>query len=66
MEQQVSPDNRVLDVASEQRAASDLTKLIRKFRWIGMETEAEQLQTMLRRFPPERRASLLSGPHSTD
>ena len=58
--------DRAVDVPPEQRAARELVTLIRKLRWIGMETEAGQLQTILRRFPPDRRASLLAGPHSTD
>jgi hypothetical protein len=56
----------VVDVTPEQRAARELAKLIRKLRWIGMEQEAEQLQTALGRFPSDKRASVLAGPHSTD
>ena len=54
------------DVAPEERTSCELVTLIRKLRWIGMETEAGQLQTVLRRVPPDRRASLLAAPHSTD
>ena len=56
----------VVDVTPEQRAAREVIKLIRKLRWIGMEAEAEQLQTALSGFPSDKRASLLAGPHSTD
>jgi hypothetical protein len=31
-----------------------------------LEREAEQLQTALSGFPPDKRESLLAGPHSTD
>jgi hypothetical protein len=58
--------HRLLDITPEQKAAREVVKLIRKLRWIGMEREAEQLQTALGGFPPDKRASLLAGPHSTD
>jgi hypothetical protein len=58
--------HRVVDVTPEQKAAREVVKLIRKLRWIGMEQEAEQLQTALSGFPSDKRASLLAGPHSTD
>jgi len=57
---------RVVDVTSEQKAAREVVKLIRKLRWIGLEREAEQLQTALSGFPSDKRASVLAGPHSTD
>ena len=57
---------RFLDITPEQKAAREVVKLIRKLRWIGMEREAEQLQTALSGFPSDKRASLLAGPHSTD
>jgi len=60
------PNHRLLDITPEQKAAREVVKLIRKLRWIGMEREAEQLQTALGGFPPGERASLLAGPHSTD
>jgi hypothetical protein len=56
----------VIEVTPEQRAAREVVKLIRKLRWIGLETEAEQLQLVLGEFPPDKRGSLLAGPHSTD
>ena len=55
-----------VDVTPEQCAAREVVKLIRKLRWIGMETEAKELQLVLGEFPSDRRASLLAGPHSTD
>lgn len=57
---------RAVDETSEQKAAREVVKLIRKLRWIGLEREAEQLQTALSGFPSDKRASLLAGPHSTD
>jgi hypothetical protein len=58
--------NDKVDVSPEERASCELVTLIRKLRWIGMETEAGQLQTVLRKVPPDIRASLLAAPHSTD
>jgi hypothetical protein len=58
--------HRIVDVTPEQKAAREVVKLIRKLRWIGLEQEAEQLQTALSGFPSDKRASLLAGPHSTD
>jgi hypothetical protein len=55
-----------VDISPEERTSCELVTLIRKLRWIGMETEAGQLQTVLRKIPPDRRASLLAAPHSTD
>jgi len=56
----------ILDVAPEQRAACEIAKLIRKLRWMGLENEARELQTVLSEFPTDQRASLAAGPHSTD
>jgi hypothetical protein len=33
------------DVSGEQRTLSEITKRIRKLRWVGMEDEAQRLQT---------------------
>ena len=35
------------DVSAEQRTSNELVKLIRKLRWMGMEEEAERVQTEL-------------------
>lgn len=59
-------EDTVVDATQEETAAREVVKLIRKLRWIGMEKEAEQLQTALSGFPPDKRASLLTGPDSTD
>ena len=52
------------DIWAEQRASSELVKLIRKLRWIGMEREAERLQTVLCRIPAAD--SVLAAPQDTD
>ena len=56
----------LLDISPEQRASTNLVKLIRKLRWIGMEEEAHQLQVALSRFPPEQTGIVLAGAPKTD
>ena len=58
--------DEVVDVTPEERISCELVTLIRKLRWIGLEAEAGQLQTVLRKIPPDRRASLMAIPHSTE
>jgi len=55
-----------LEVTIAQRQASEVIKLIRKLRWIGLESEARELQEVLVRLPSPRSGSLVAGPHSTD
>ncbi len=55
-----------LDVTVEQRGPDEVIKLIRKLRWIGLETQAKELQTVLEGLPSPHRGSLVAGPHSTD
>lgn len=52
------------DVSVEQRTSSELVKLVRKLRWIGLEEEAKQLQIALCRI--DSAATLLADPHGTD
>ena len=52
------------EVPSEQQAASDLVKRIRKLRWMGMEDEAERLQIELCRI--QQADSVLAAPVDTD
>ena len=52
------------DVSVEERTSSELVKLVKKLRWIGMEEEAEQVQVVLRAVDPA--ATLLAGPWDTD
>jgi hypothetical protein len=47
-------------------AAHELSRLILKLRWIGMEDEAKRLQAMANTLPAEERGSVLAGPFSTD
>ena len=43
------------DVSYPQRASADLAKRIRKLRWIGLDEEVNQLQTLLSGMPSEHR-----------
>jgi hypothetical protein len=36
-------EERPPDVSAEQRAADEIVKLVRKLRWMGMESEAKQV-----------------------
>jgi hypothetical protein len=58
-----SPESRNI---SPKSASTDLVKLLRKLRWIGMEEEARQLEIALSRFPPEQTATVLADAPSTD
>ena len=44
----------------------DLSKLILKLRWIGMEEEALRLELVARTLPAEQRGTVSAGPFSTD
>ncbi len=57
-EQQKRPD------VSARQQANELIKLIRKLRWMGMEEEAERVQSALRGGPPAD--SVVAAPHDTD
>ena len=59
-------DSNRCEVTAEQRRPDEVIKLIRKLRWIGMETEAKELQDVLLAFPTPRRGTVVAGPHSTD
>jgi|HubBroStandDraft_6_1064221.scaffolds.fasta_scaffold560841_2 hypothetical protein len=55
------------DVSVDQRTSSELVKLIRKLRWIGMEPEAEGVEAQLALLRPVSLAdSAFAGPHDTD
>jgi hypothetical protein len=58
--------NNAPDVSPEQKATVELVKRIRKLRWIGMEDEADLVQTelALHRFTPVD--SVLAMPRDTD
>jgi hypothetical protein len=55
-----------LEMTAEERQPDEVVKLIRKLRWIGLESEAKELQHVLEGLPPARRGSLVAAPHSTD
>jgi hypothetical protein len=52
------------DVSAEQRTLSEITKRIRKLRWMGMEDEAA-LQMRLARCHVQSADSLLAAPSDT-
>lgn len=52
------------DGFSEECISNELVKRIRKLRWMGMEEEAEELQTKLRNV--HQAEVLVSGPSDTD
>lgn len=52
--------------SAEQLTSAELVKMIRKLRWIGLEDEANRLQTALKRFPPEERSVLPGTPIECD
>ncbi len=48
----------------EHATSDELVRLIRKLRWVGMESDAEALQILLRSL--EATDSVLAGPVDTD
>jgi hypothetical protein len=59
-------NKELVELSPEQLASADLTKLIRKLRWIGLEEDAHRLQVILSRFPADVRATIMAGPLNTD
>jgi len=55
-----------LEMTADERRTDEVIKLIRKLRWIGLESEAKQLKEVLEGTPLPHRGSLVAGPHSTD
>jgi len=55
-----------LEMTADERRTDEVIKLIRKLRWIGLESEAKQLKEVLEGTPSPPRGSLVAGPHSTD
>ncbi|MHB8885774.1 MAG: hypothetical protein ACYC5H_12005 [Methylovirgula sp.] len=49
---------------AKQRSVDELVQRIGKLRWMGMDDEAEELQSRLREF--RQAAILLAGPNDTD
>jgi hypothetical protein len=52
--------------AIDANSRDDLSKLIRKLRWIGLEDEAKRLQQVVSTLPPEERGCLAAEPYGTD
>jgi hypothetical protein len=52
------------NVSAEERASHELIMRILKLRWMGMESEAEQIEAALHRVDPA--CTLLAGPFDTD
>jgi len=59
-EQQKPPDG------SARRQANELIRLIRKLRWMGMEEEAQRVQSELDRCSVRPADSVLAAPRETD
>jgi hypothetical protein len=60
-------ERQILDEAVKKLEAShELSRLVIKLRWIGMEDEAKRLQAMVNTLPAEERGCVLAGPFSTD
>ena len=54
------------DVSAEQRTSNELVKLIRKLRWMGLEEEAERVQTELVHCGARPADSVLAVARETD
>jgi hypothetical protein len=52
--------------ANDDSARTQLTQMIIKLRWIGLEDEAKRLEREAGRLPGEQRCGLSYGPFSTD
>ena len=53
-------------VFQEPRLPHDWARLILKLRWIGLEDEANRLESAVATLRPEERCGTLCGPLSTD
>jgi hypothetical protein len=47
-------------------ASQGVHRLIQKLRWARLEHEAQQLEAVMSRIPPELRGTVSAGPFSTD
>ena len=54
------------DISADQRTSNELVKLIRKLRWMGMEEEAQRVQTELAQCAGRPADSVLVAPRDTD
>jgi hypothetical protein len=55
-----------IEVSSEQRAASELVKRIRKLRWIGLDDDADRVQAELNARGLPAADSVIAMPRDTD
>lgn len=62
--QQLHVREEIPDVSGEQRTSDELTKLIRKLRWMGLEEEAQHTQLMLSEVEPA--GGILAESHDSD
>ena len=53
-------------IAPEMAQGCEITGLILKLRWIGLDDEANQLQRIAQSLAPEQRPIVLSEPANTD
>jgi hypothetical protein len=51
---------------AEQKTADELVKLIRKLRWMGMDDEAQRMQTTVASYNVQTVSSVIDGPDDTD
>jgi len=58
--------NKPPNVPAEQRTSDELVKLIRKLRWMGMEEEAERVETKLAHSDVEAADCVLAASRETD
>ena len=56
--------NELPDMSLDQCTVDELTKLVRKLRWIGLDEEAERAQRMLSQAAPS--GGVLTASHGTD
>ena len=57
---------KLQDVLAEQRSSDELVKMIRKLRWMGMDDEAEKVETKLANFEVEPADCVLVSSRETD
>ena len=55
-----------MEKSSEQRASDELVKLIRKLRWIGLESEAKSMERDLTARAVPAAETVISTPRETD
>jgi hypothetical protein len=54
------------DVSDDQRASDALVRLIRKWRWMGMDGEAERVENMLAARGTRAAETVVADPGDTD